>query len=150
MIEINESGHDYRIGRMDAFKQLHVSRRLAPIIPTLLPVLLQVAKNEGLSVNDIANSAKILQPFADAMAGMSDADAEYVMTACLAVVQRHSANAWAPVWSERAKSCMFDDIDLGVMMKLTLEVVKDSLGPFIRGLLTSLNEESPESQPAAG
>jgi hypothetical protein len=87
----------------------------------------------------------------DAIAGMNDTDAEYVLGTCLSVVQRQTtATSWAPVWSEKAKACMFDDVDMGVMVKLALEVVKDSLGPFIRGLLTSLPEASPDSQPAAG
>ncbi|MDP3351812.1 MAG: hypothetical protein Q8S92_22735 [Hydrogenophaga sp.] len=149
MTEIEEGGQRYRLTRLDAMRQFHVSRKLAPIVPTLVPVFLKIARSEGLE--DIASSAVLLQPFAEAIAGMNDTDAEYVLGTCLSVVQRQTtATSWAPVWSEKAKACMFDDVDMGVMVKLVLEVVKDSLGPFIRGLLTSLPEASPDSQPVGG
>lgn len=149
MIEINLGGQAYRINKLDAMRQFHVSRKLGPIVPTLVPVFLQMARDGG--VKDFGASAALLQPFADALAGMSDADAEYVLATCLSVVRRQTtAETWAPVWSDKSKVCMFDDMDLGTMVQLTLEVVKDSLGPFIRGLLTSLPEGMSESQVATG
>lgn len=149
MIEINLGSLEYRVAKLDAMRQFHLSRKLGPIVPTLVPVFLQMARDGG--VKDFGASAALLQPFADALAGMSDADAEYVLATCLSVVRRKtSADTWAPVWSDKAKACMFDDMDLGTMVQLTLEVVKDSLGPFIRGLLTSLPEVSPDSQQVAG
>ena len=30
-------GHDYTIGRLNALDQLHVSRKIAPIIPNIMP-----------------------------------------------------------------------------------------------------------------
>lgn len=151
MVEIQERGQVYRIGRLDAFKQLHVSRRLAPIVPTLVPVFLKIARQDS-ALEDLPGTAAILQPFADALAGMADADAEYLLATCLGVVQRQTApTTWAPVWSQSARACMFDDMDLGVMVKLVLEVVQDSLGPFIRGLLTSQQPAgSPVSPAVAG
>lgn len=149
MIEIELADQKYRVAKLDAMRQFHVSRKLGPIVPTLVPVFLQMAREGG--VKDIGASAALLQPFADALAGMSDADAEYVLATCLSVVRRKTnADTWAPVWSDKAKACMFDDMDLGTMVQLTLEVVKDSLGPFIRGLLTSLPEGMSESPAAAG
>lgn len=150
MVEITERGQVYRIGRLDAFKQLHVSRRLAPVVPTLVPVFLKIARQES-AMQDIPGTAALLQPFADALASMADADAEYLLSTCLSVVQRKtSETTWAPVWSDKARACMFDDMDLGVMVKLVLEVVKDSLGPFMRGLLTSQSVESPDNLPVGG
>lgn len=150
MIEINDGGQTYRVGRLNTFAQLHVSRRLAPLVPTLLPAFLKVAKQERM-IDDIAGTATLLQPFADALAGMKDADAEFVYGTCLAVVQRRTTpTTWAPVWNSTASVSMFDDMDLGVMTRLVLEVVQDSLGPFIRGLLTGQPEETPQGHQVAG
>lgn len=136
MTEFELQGNQYRAGKLDAFAQLHVSRRIAPLIPTLVPVFVRVM-NGGLT-KDPAGLAEIIKPFADGLAGMEDQAAEFVISTCLSVVKRKaSGNNWAPVWNQSAKACMFDDIDLGVMIPLTVRVIQDSLGPFIRGMLTS-------------
>lgn len=143
MVEFNLNGQTYRAGKLDAFKQFHLSRKLAPIVPTLIPVFVKLSRDGDLA-KDIAGIAAIVQPFADGIAAMTDADSEYVLSTCLGAVQRSTGqNTWAPIWSQAAKSCMFDDIDLGVMVQLVMQVVQDSLGPFIRGLLMS-QQGSPE------
>ena len=130
-------GNEYRIGKLDAMRQLHVSRRIAPIIPTLVPVFLKIAQ-QGDVMKDLAGVAELCEPFAEALAEMSDEHSEYIFATCLSVVKRQtSPTNFAPVWSASAKACMFDDIDLGDMIQLVLAVIQDSLGPFIRGLLTS-------------
>lgn len=134
MIEFTVSGQNYRAGKLDAFKQLHVSRRLAPIIPTLIPIFIKLSK-DGMS--DLSALGELLGPFATAMASMPDEAAEYVVSTCMSVVSRQQGSAWSPVWSARGNVVMFDDIDLGVMLPIIVRVVQDNLGPFINGLLTS-------------
>lgn len=129
----------FRAGKLDAFKQLHVSRRIAPIIPPLIPIFVKVAKDGDLT-KDIEGFAAVLEPFAEGLAGMSDADTEYVFGTCLSVVKRQVGTNWTPVWNAQANVCMFDDIDLGEMIQIVIKVVQDSLGNFINGLLTSQTE----------
>lgn len=136
MTEFEISGKQYRVGKLDAFKQFHVSRRIAPIIPTLVPVFLKISK-DGSVTKDLAGIAELLVPFADGIAAMSDVDSEYVIGTCLSAVQRQSMTNWTPVWSQSARAAMFEDMDLGVIMQIVLRVIQDSLGPFIQGLLTS-------------
>lgn len=148
MTEKELNGQTYRIGKMPAMQQMHVSRRLAPLVPTLVPAFLKVAR-QGNMLADVEGTAALLLPFAEALADMKDADAEYVYRECLGVVQRRTTpTTWAPVWDRAAASVMFDDMDVGTLTVLVLEVVVDSLGPFIRGLLTGQPEASPNS--AAG
>jgi hypothetical protein len=78
----------------------------------------------------------MLQPFADGIAGMPDETAEFILSTCLGVVQRKQGTAWFPVWNASQNVCMFDDLDLGVMMRLAVRVITESLGPFLRGMLT--------------
>ena len=135
MMEFTIGDHTYVAGKLDAFKQLHVSRRLAPIIPTLIPMYL-VLQKEGLK--DVGLLSALAKPFADAIAAMSDEDSEYIMATCLGVVRRRTSGGnLAPVWNQSARACMFDDMDVLDIGKASLEVIKDSLGPFIRGLFTS-------------
>ncbi len=143
-MEFNLGEKQFRTSKLDAFAQFHVSRKLAPIIPTLIPVFVKIAK-DGAELSDIASYAEILAPFADGLAAMSNEDSEYVMSTCMSVARRKAAGTdnWAPVWSNSARACMFDDMDLGDIIQIVMKVVQDSLGNFIRGLLMS-QTTSPE------
>lgn len=135
MISIELSGNNYRAGKLDAMRQFHLSRRLAPIIPPLIPVFIKL-KAGGLE-QDMLGFASVLGPFADGLAAMSDEDSEYIVGTCLSVVQRQNGKAWANVWDVQGKVCMFDDLELPDMIQLTLRVIQENLGPFISGILTS-------------
>ncbi|KVP77534.1 hypothetical protein WJ92_02850 [Burkholderia ubonensis] len=171
--EIELNGARYAIGKLSAMQQFHVSRRIAPIIPPMIPVLVKfyaeleaadVARDQARANSALAALAggapapdamspaaeqsrdllplvdavaPVLQPFADALAGLKDEDAEYVFGTCLSVVDRWQGAGWAKVWSVAHKTSMFDDIGIDVMLPLVVRVVVANLGPFISGLLTS-------------
>lgn len=146
-----ELGADtFRIGKLNAFQQFHLSRKVAPIIPTLIPLFLKlkqlrapVVGEDGVAANtptplsgDLGALAEMLQPFADGIAGMPDETAEFILSTCLGAVQRKQGVSWFPVWSASQNVCMFDDLDLGVLTKLAVRVITESLGPFLQGMLT--------------
>jgi len=139
--EINEQ--TYRIGKLNAFVQFHISRRIAPIIPTLIPIFVKISK-DGSVTKDVSGLAEVMTPFAEGIAQMSDESSEYVLSHCLSIVQRKHNGNWTPVWSAQNKVCMFEDMDLGVLIQVTMKVIQDSLAPFISGLLTS-QASSPDS-----
>ncbi|WP_322067599.1 phage tail assembly chaperone [Burkholderia cenocepacia] len=175
-VQLNDSR--YVIGKLSAMQQFHVSRRIAPIIPPMIPVLMKFyteleqadvareqaranaalaalaggaggteAPGDGTPAPEADRSrelltlvdaiAPVLQPFADALAGLKDEDAEYVFGTCLSVVERWQGAGWAKVWNIAHKTAMFDDIGIDVMLPLVVRVVVANLGPFISGLLTS-------------
>jgi len=136
MTEIQLNDQTYRLGRLNAFQQLHVSRKVGPLIPALIPAFLAISK-EGVTMDGIGRLAPMIQPFTDAFASMADADVEYVASVCLSVVQRQQGSTWAPVWSVQGKCLMFDDLDLGSVLPLVVRVITENLGPFINGLLTA-------------
>lgn len=163
--EIEIQGKRYSIGRLSAKQQLHVSRRIAPVIPPMIPAFLKLGANlraqapaDGKSGVDRAldllggdadGFSEALQPFADALAAMTDADADYVIDNCLMAVQRYQETGWARVVTVESKQYMFADMDMGVILPLVVQVVVANLGPFIQGLLTSL-PSSPEPATPAG
>ncbi|VVD29158.1 phage tail assembly chaperone [Paraburkholderia dioscoreae] len=168
MIEFEISGETYRVNKLDAFAQLHISRKLSPVLPKLLPALFKIFQSgqagafatlanpvsvglpqtesgggpdlKRVDIELVGDIASTLDPVAEVLASMPDADAEYVYSACLGAVSRRQGSAWAPIWSRQQAVCMFDDIDLGVMTLLVARVVMDSLGGFIRGLLAKTGE----------
>lgn len=159
MERITVGQHSYVIGKLDVFSQAHVSRRITPIIPTLAPLLAEVAKggiqemvdklelaskdeNSGAALADVDLSglAKAAMPFADALAEMSDENADYVLKKCLSVVKRDTGSSLANICANG--TLMFDDLDLGDMLPLVIAVLRVSLGNFIRGLVTKATIES--------
>ena len=136
MPEFEIAGQKYRAGKLSAFQQLHLSRRIAPLLPKLLPVFAQIAGRKGDDEPvDLSAFAGAVGPLAQTLAEMSDVDCEYVFGTCLTVVSRQQGQAWSAIWNAPSKSLMFDDIDLPVMTEIVVKVIADNLGPFMQGLL---------------
>jgi hypothetical protein len=139
--EFELDGNAYRMGRLTAKQQFHVSRRIAPLLPPLLPVFLQIARDAGGDKLTLAAAvAPLLQPLASALSDLKDEDAERVMDTCLSVVQRRADGGnYTAVWNQAAGMAMFADMeDLAKLLPLVVRVIVDSLGPFISGFLTAL------------
>ena len=147
MIEFEINGLNYRAEKLDAFKQFHLSRKIAPVIPPLIPIFMKLSQEGGLS-QDLSAIADVLEPFATALSEMNDQAAEYVIGTALSVVKRQNGSLWTPVWSSSINACAFDDMDMGVMLKIVFKVVQDNLGPFIQGLLTSQQSDPSLTAPA--
>lgn len=147
MIEFDIGDKQYRADKLNAFQQFHVSRKIAPLVPALIPVFLSVTRMKGGLAANLPSIADALQLFADGLAALPDEAAEYVISTCLSVVRRRQGDNWAAVWSGSAKAMMFDDInDMGTILPIVYRVIEHNLGPFIQGLLTS---QQPEQTPAA-
>jgi hypothetical protein len=143
-IEFEIGGQKYRAAKLDTFKQLHVSRKVGPVLPKLLPVFVQFTKSakDGAPADDLTAVAAAVEPLTQALADMPDVDFEYVVNTCLAVVQRNQMNNWAPVYSAGG-GLMFDDIDLGATVQLVAKVIWYSLGPFLSGFLANAQPTNP-------
>lgn len=144
------AGQEYHIGRLNALDQLHVSRKIAPIIPSLMPIFTEFAKGDlnktietleamkagedvdlaGDELESLDGLADALAPLMEVFAQMSEGDVDYIVHKCLAVVKRNGAVVC------RGASIMFDDIELTQIMPLVIAVVRINLGNFIHGMLT--------------
>lgn len=144
-------GHDYSIGRLNALDQLHVSRKIAPIVPNIMPILTEVAKgdlekviesieaDENAELAGLEPLAKALEPFMEAIAKMPEDDVNYVIHKCLSVVKRNGSVVC------RGESIMFDDLDMNHLLPLTVAVIRTNLGNFIQGLLTKASSIQAQS-----
>lgn len=145
-------GHDYTIGRLNALDQLHVSRKIAPIVPNIMPILTEVAKGdlekviesieqgENEELDGLEPLAKALEPFMEAIAKIPEEDVNYVVHKCLSVVKRNGAVVC------RGESIMFDDLDMNHLLPLTVAVIRTNLGNFIQGLLTKASSIQAQSK----
>jgi hypothetical protein len=130
--EFESDGHQYRISKLSALQQFHLSRKIAPLIPPLIPVFLQFSQEE----KDAGAIVNLLQPFADGLAAMPDDAAESVLMVCMSALKRKAdvGDLFVPVWNGRV--AMFADLnDVSKVFPLAMRVIQDSLGPFIQGLL---------------
>lgn len=119
-LEVQAGGKTYRVGKLDALLQFHVMRRLAPVLPKL-------AAMQG---NDLAAA---LEPIAQGVAGMTDADSEYIIKTCLSVAERKQpGGGWAALTVNGAM--MFEDLDMAAMLTLVWHVLQHNLSGFFADL----------------
>jgi len=118
----------YRTAKLDAFKQFHISRKLLPVLSGLFGRAGMAGPEGQVDVTSIIDGVSAT------LASMPDADCEYVLQQCLAVTSRQQGNAWAKVWDSNSRSLMFDDIDMSVMLQITVKVVQENLGNFFHEL----------------
>lgn len=117
--------YQYTIERLDARKQFHIVRRLAPILAALGEVTLKT-----LSEDKKLTFAMVAGPIAMELSRMSNEDTDYILTACLSVCFRLINGQPAPVQAPRTDQLMFPDIDMPTMMKLTIAVIEENMTDF--------------------
>jgi hypothetical protein len=139
MLEFKVGEHSYSSGKMDPFGQLHVARKLAPLLTKLAP---QVSADGEPPTQQ--TTMQLLAPISEALSEMSEEDVNYVLHRCLAVVRRlQGTDVWAPIWNVRAKALTFEDIDVGEMLTITMQVLGDNLGNFMQGRVSPSPPLSP-------
>jgi hypothetical protein len=138
-MEFEINGQHYRCTKMDTFKQFHVSRRLMPVLGGLA----SAASAESEAANEQGDIATFMQPIAEAVSQMSDADCDFILQSCLAVVQIQQGNGWANVTAVGGKTILFDHIDLGTMLKIATNVIQDNLGGFFHEGAAALSTSDP-------
>lgn len=138
--------NSYRITKMTAMSQFHVSRRLGPILATM-GISLQTLS--GGFKPDVMDFAAVLGPATAVMAKMTDEDANYIIFNCLSVVTRKQGDGWAAVSTD--SGLMFDDIEMPEMIRLVVDVLHFNLGNFLQGLVDDASSPSPSpSQEGVG
>ena len=155
------AGERYQSSKLNAFTQLHVLRKLGPVLAKIGPAFMMIATQPRLVMNadgsvatnddgsprtvepNILDDIGAIGPALEALSEMSEADCEYVLQRCLAVTRRFQLGAWAPVFNEQAKRLMFEDMDLPTMLQIARQVLGDSLAGFSRG--GAPNSDAPPS-----
>jgi hypothetical protein len=152
MIEFEIEGKQFRFDKLTAMQQFHVSRKIAPLIPPLMPIFAQIKKDGEKRVSvadDFEVIGPLLQPFADGLAEMADDSSEYVFGTCLGAVQYRHVNNWVPIWSATAKTAMFTELnDISLLLRLVVRVIAESLASFLAGFLTNASEPPQASRSA--
>jgi hypothetical protein len=138
MAEREIAGVSYRIDKLDAMKQFHVARRLAPVMGKL-------AGNIGADKD--ADLFAMLGPVSEAVAEMRDEDANYVISTCLSVCSRPNPHGtgFSPVAAPNGR-IMFQDVELPQMLQLVWAVIEENLGGFFAAIPSISAAPEAESQ----
>lgn len=132
-MDITIGTRNYRLGKLDALKQFHIARRLAPALASIGITVAELEKvGQGIA-GSVDSFLPALGPVSEVLAKMSDEDTNYVLFTCLGAVQMDQGEGrYANI--TKGQQLMFEDMDMVMMLKLTAEVVKFNLEGFFKGL----------------
>lgn len=113
-------GRKFKLGKIDAFRQFHIVRRIGPLLAELIPALagMSVKKLDGLSETEkLEEFGEVLQPVMNGLSKLSDADADYVLYRLLGAVEVHQSefNVWSKVATD--SGLMIQDMELPVLLQ---------------------------------
>ena len=119
-MNLNLVGVKFKIGKLNAFKQFHLVRRIAPILADLLPAIQDLQKaSKGKSPLDSDNfeeTAKILAPILTGFSKLSDQDSEFVLYGLLSCVEVQLGPSWAKVSTD--SMLMVQDMELPMLLQI--------------------------------
>jgi len=123
------SGNNYSIGRLNAFDQLKVARKLAAT-----SVLIGSLVKAEAQKSDITFLVLLI------LSHLDDVSSEQVVNQCLSVVSRQQGNLSAPVMN--SGTLMFSDIKVSEVLQLTARVITENLGDFFLSALADLEAQT--------
>lgn len=133
--EFSIGGRDFKLCKIDAFKQFHIVRRIGPMLSDILPALAQ-AKTDSDKMSDadkLSNIAKIASPVMNGLSKLSDADSELVLFGLLqAVEMKQTSGNWARVSNN--SMLMIQDLELPVLLQLAGRAFVFNLSGFFSAL----------------
>jgi hypothetical protein len=130
MAEVELAEHTYRVGRLNAIQQWEIFRRLGPVLPMLS------AEMDG-SVAATPGARWIMSAVAGFLSQLKQEDADYILHAALAVVERFDPQnqRWFRVASMNGTGgLMYQDIELLTMLELMDRALQENMGSFFAQL----------------
>ncbi len=137
-------GHEYRIGRLNCFEQLHVARLIAPLAPILVgqiygKVLALIQKyrdgeadNAAKNLDEVIDLVRDLEPFLYRLSLMDRGSFESIVKTCLSCVERCDGRTFGRVMVDG--NLMYADMDGAAVIQLVMAVVAREVRPFIAAL----------------
>jgi hypothetical protein len=124
----NVEGNNYRISKLDAFAQLNIARKLAPI--SIMIERMMVEENKGKDSTFLV----LLM-----LGQLPDAESEQVMRKCITAVAREEdqGRKYSPLCSPSGQ-LMYEDISMKALIDLTAHVITSNLGDFFLTALQRL------------
>lgn len=120
--EFSIGARKFKVGKLDAFRQFHIVRRIGPLLAELMPAMGGIVKSKAkldqLSEDEkLVEFGKIAQPLMQGLSRLSDADADYVLFRLLSCVEveQPQFNTWARVATDT--QIVMQDMELPVLLQ---------------------------------
>lgn len=111
----------FKLSKINAMKQFHIVRRIAPILGELAPNLVQISKtvkDSGTTEDDrLEQIAQFVAPVMLGLSKLTDADANLVLMGLLSSVEmkQEATGNWSRVAVDG--NLMFDDLELPLLLQ---------------------------------
>jgi hypothetical protein len=127
----------FKLGKIDAFKQFHIVRRIGPILSDMLPAMKDVQKvgmGDNLTESQKLDAfAEIAAPIMTGISKLSDQDADRVLFGLLGSVEvQQPGGNWAKVATD--SMLMIQDLELPVLLQIAGRAFAFNLSGFFSGL----------------
>ena len=127
----------FKLNKIDAFKQFHIARRLAPILADLLPAMKTIQKVEkaGLSESEkLDQFAEIATPLLKGLSNLSDEDSNKVLFGLLSSVevQQEATGNWAKVSNDQM--LLIQNLELPILLQIAGRAFAFNLQGFFGAL----------------
>lgn len=130
--EVTLGADVYRIGKINAWTQFHVVRRLTPLLTAMAAAIREKKKPLLTSPDpDEAGMEKMMEgmvAMAEVLATMKDEDCDYVIRACLSVCQKKQGNMWSSMLSSDGHLMFSENTSLSNLLKLTSATLQHQEG----------------------
>lgn len=128
---------EFKLNKMDAFKQFHVVRRMGPILSDLLPSLKDMAASSKKEMNEeekLDQITKFVSPIMNGLSKLSDEDANKVLLGLLSCVEMKQVQTgnWARVASD--SNLMFSNLELPILLQAAGRAFMFNLSGFFAAL----------------
>lgn len=139
--EFQINGVNFKLNKVDAFKQFHIVRRMGPLLGELLPAMKTAAvvsgKKEMSEDEKFDSFAEIASPLFAGLAKLSDKDSEFILTGLLEAVEMQQDNGG---WARLATNAglMFNNIELPLMLQVAGRALMFNIGNFFAILPSAL------------
>lgn len=111
----------FKLSKINAMKQYHIVRRIAPILGDMLPAMKDIAKaheTKGLSEDEKLDQAvKFAGPIMNGLSKLSDKDSEIVLYGLLAAVEMKQAEHGNYAKLVVGDMLAFDTLELPVLLQ---------------------------------
>lgn len=112
-------GRKFKLGKIDAFRQFHIVRRIGPLLAEMMPVIAGIAKSKVDKMSEaekLEEFARMAAPIMQGLSKLSDADADYVLFRLLSAVEVHQEqfNSWAKIATDNG--LMMQDMELPLLL----------------------------------
>ncbi len=130
-------GRNFKLNKIDAFKQFHIVRRIGPILSELLPAMQEVSKVQNSNQSEeekLATIAKFATPIMTGLSKLSDNDANQVLHGLLQAVEikQMPAGNWARV--SNGELLLMQDLELPMLLQIAGKAFMFNLSGFFAAL----------------